>query len=174
MIRAVLAATLSSVYGIYSGFEFCENTAASRPRGVSRFGEISVERARLGRAGKYQGLDHALESHPADRIALCSSTTICGFIRRKTTRFFSTARRRAARDNIIFVVVNLDPDQIADIRFVNIPLEDFGLDEGEDISGARSADRRALHLARTPQLRGAQSASGTGRPHLPARAGCRG
>ena len=27
MIRAVLAATLSSVYGIYSGFELCENAA---------------------------------------------------------------------------------------------------------------------------------------------------
>ncbi len=28
-IRAVLAATLSSVYGIYSGFELCENAARS-------------------------------------------------------------------------------------------------------------------------------------------------
>src|SRR5438128_9977990 len=27
LIRAVLAATLSSVYGIYSGFELCENAA---------------------------------------------------------------------------------------------------------------------------------------------------
>ena len=27
MIRAVLAATLSSLYGIYSGFELCENEA---------------------------------------------------------------------------------------------------------------------------------------------------
>src|SRR5438034_4402180 len=27
MIRSVLAATLSSVYGIYSGFELCENAA---------------------------------------------------------------------------------------------------------------------------------------------------
>ena len=50
MIRAVLAATLSSVYGIYSGFELCENDAAARPRGVFRFRKISVERARLGRA----------------------------------------------------------------------------------------------------------------------------
>ena len=30
MIRAVLAATLSSVYGIYSGFELCENAALAR------------------------------------------------------------------------------------------------------------------------------------------------
>src|SRR5438105_7690582 len=28
MIRAVLAATFSSVYGIYSGFELCENAAS--------------------------------------------------------------------------------------------------------------------------------------------------
>ena len=36
-----------------------------------------------------------------------------------------------ARDNIIFVAVNLDPDQTQHC-FVNIPLEDFGLDESEE------------------------------------------
>ena len=59
MIRAVLAATLSSVYGIYSGFELCENEALPWPRGISRFREISVERTRLGCARQHQGLDHA-------------------------------------------------------------------------------------------------------------------
>ena len=59
IIRAVLAATLSTVYGIYSGFELCENAALPGPRRISRFGKISVERARLECARKYQGFDHA-------------------------------------------------------------------------------------------------------------------
>ena len=41
-IRAVLAATFSSVYGIYSGFELCEKRRFARPRRISRFGKISV------------------------------------------------------------------------------------------------------------------------------------
>ena len=34
-IRAVLAATLSSVYGIYSGFELCENAALPAAKNIS-------------------------------------------------------------------------------------------------------------------------------------------
>ncbi len=38
---------------------------APRPRRVSRLGEISVQRARLGRARQHQGVDHASEPDPA-------------------------------------------------------------------------------------------------------------
>ena len=65
MIRAVLAATLSSVYGIYSGLRALRKRSASRSRGISRLGEISVEGARLGRAGQHQGVDHAAKPDPA-------------------------------------------------------------------------------------------------------------
>ena len=36
-IRLILAATLSATYGIYSGFELCENEAGSRNRGIREF-----------------------------------------------------------------------------------------------------------------------------------------
>ena len=79
IVRAVLAATLSPVYGIYSGFELCENAGlwksdwnaggrraafpqslrlrlqAARQGGVSRLRKISVEGARLECAGQHQG-----------------------------------------------------------------------------------------------------------------------
>jgi len=46
-LRLVLAATLSSLYGIYSGYELCENTPrGDRIGGVSRLGEVRVESGR--------------------------------------------------------------------------------------------------------------------------------
>ena len=64
MIRVALAATLSPLYGIYSGFELCENAAIAGPRGVSRFRKISVQGARLECARKHQGLDRATKQNP--------------------------------------------------------------------------------------------------------------
>ena len=51
MIRVALAATLSPLYGIYSGYELCENEAVAGPRGVSGFRKIPVQKARLECAG---------------------------------------------------------------------------------------------------------------------------
>jgi starch synthase (maltosyl-transferring) len=44
-IRAVLATTLSSVYGIYSGFELCENAALPGAKSISRQRNISSRSA---------------------------------------------------------------------------------------------------------------------------------
>ncbi len=91
-IRAVLAATLSSVYGIYSGFELCENAALPGREEYLAFGEISAQRARLGCARQHQRVDHAVKPDPARESR-------APFLRQPafppgatTTRFFSTAR----------------------------------------------------------------------------------
>ena len=54
VIRSVLAATLSSSYGIYSGWELCEAARARRSGGVPRQREVRDPRSRLGSAGKHQ------------------------------------------------------------------------------------------------------------------------
>ena len=43
----ILAATLGATYGIYSGFELCENRAVPGHGGISGFGEIPVRGAVL-------------------------------------------------------------------------------------------------------------------------------
>ena len=40
LIRAALAATLSGLWGMYAGFEFCESRRRARPGGISRQREI--------------------------------------------------------------------------------------------------------------------------------------
>ena len=50
-----LAATLSSVYGIYCGYELCEGRAAAGQRGVPRLGEVPARGAGTGPARATSG-----------------------------------------------------------------------------------------------------------------------
>jgi starch synthase (maltosyl-transferring) len=107
-IRAVLAATLSSVYGIYSGFELCENAALPgreeyfnsekyqlKERDWDAPGNIKELISKLNRIRKenraLQFYDN-LRFHAVDNEALL---------------FYSKAT--PARDSIILIIVNLDP-----------------------------------------------------------------
>jgi starch synthase (maltosyl-transferring) len=128
-IRAVLAATLSSLYGIYSGFELCENAALPgreeyldsekyqwKERDWNGPGNIKPLITRLNRIRRENRALHFYDNlrfHPADNNAIL---------------FYS--KTTPARDNLILVAVNLDPDRIQSC-FVRVPIEEFGLTEGE-------------------------------------------
>jgi starch synthase (maltosyl-transferring) len=124
IIRAVLAATLSSLYGIYSGFELCENAALLgreeyldsekyqwKERDWDAPGNIKDWIARLNRIRKenraLQFYDN-LQFFDADNDAIL---------------FYG--KMTPARDNIILVVLNLDPHQ-AHNSYVYVPFETFG------------------------------------------------
>ncbi|MFZ1221257.1 MAG: alpha-1,4-glucan--maltose-1-phosphate maltosyltransferase [Chthoniobacterales bacterium] len=124
LIRSVLAATLSSVYGIYSGFELCENAALPgreeyldsekyqwKDRDWNAPGNIKNWIARLNRVRKE---NRALQLYDNLR-----------FYRAENDAILCYAKMTAARDNIILVVVNLDPTQ-SQHSYVYIPPGDFG------------------------------------------------
>ena len=65
--RAVLAALLSPSWGVYSGFELCENEpASSAERGVPRLREVPHHRAGLVRPGIARPVAHPAQRDPAD------------------------------------------------------------------------------------------------------------
>ena len=123
-IRAVLAATLSSVYGIYSGFELCENAALPgreeyldsekyqlKERDWDAPGNIKALITRLNRIRRENRALHFydnLQFHSVDNDALL-------FYSKITT----------ARDSIVLVIVNLDPDH-TQTGYVEVPVEQFG------------------------------------------------
>src|SRR5256886_11289655 len=129
IIRAVLAATLLPLYGIYSGYELCENEALPgreeyldsekdqfKERDWDAPGNIKDVIARLNRIRKENRalqLYTNLRFHDADNDAIL---------------FYS--KMTAARDNIILVVVNLDPDRKQN-SFVYVPVESFGQMESD-------------------------------------------
>jgi len=124
MIRVALAATLSPLYGIYSGYELCENEPLPdreeyldsekyqyKERDWNAPGNIKDWIAGLNKIRKENRalqLYTNLRFHDADNDAIL---------------FYS--KMTAARDNIILAVVNLDPYRKQN-SFVYVPIESFG------------------------------------------------
>jgi starch synthase (maltosyl-transferring) len=129
MIRVALAATLSPLYGIYSGYELCENEPLPdreeyldsekyqfKERDWNAPGNIKDWIAQLNKIRKEnRALQFYtnLQFHDADNDAIL---------------FYS--KMTAARDNIILIVVNLDPHRKQN-SFVDVPIESFGQMESD-------------------------------------------
>ena len=127
--RAALAATLSPVYGIYSGFELCENAAIPgkeeyldsekyqfKGRDWNAPGNIKDYIARLNavrRANRALQEYTNLRFHPAENDNIL---------------FFSKAT--AAQDNVILCAITVDP-VYPQTAFVHVPLQEFGIGETE-------------------------------------------
>jgi starch synthase (maltosyl-transferring) len=129
MIRVLLAATLSTLYGIYSGYELCENEPLPgreeyldsekyqfKERDWNAPGNIKDWIARLNKIRKenraLQFYDN-LRFYPAENDAIL---------------FYG--KMTAARDNIILVVVNLDPHR-KQHSYVDVPVDQFGQMESD-------------------------------------------
>jgi starch synthase (maltosyl-transferring) len=125
-LRLVLAATLSSVYGIYSGFELCEN----RARGVDseyyldsemyqhkvwdweRPGNIVDDVTRINRVRRDNPALHLYDN--------------LRFVNADNEQILAYYKATPDRDNIVLSVVNLDPfwPQAA---WVEVPVHDWGI-----------------------------------------------
>jgi len=129
MIRVLLAATLASSYGIYSGFELCENAALPgreeyldsekyqwKERDWNAPGNIKDWIARLNMIRKQ---NRALQFYDNLRFYHADNDAILCY-----------GKITEARDNIIVVVANLDPFHKQN-SFVDLPLEQFGIGDGD-------------------------------------------
>jgi len=127
-VRLLLAATLSPVYGIYSGFELCEGTPV-RPgseeyidsekyqlvhRDLNAPGNIKQDVARLNRIRR---------ENPA--LQTLSNLEFIG-----SDYDGILAYRRYAPNNELLVVVNLDPHRMHETQ-LDVPLDRMGIGEGE-------------------------------------------
>ena len=129
MTRVVLAATLSTLYGIYSGYELCENKALPdreeyldsekyqwKERDWNAPGNIKDWIARLN---KIRSENRALQFYDNLRFYGADNDTILFY-----------GKMTAARYNIIFVIVNLDPHR-KQSAYVDVPIDQFGQMEGD-------------------------------------------
>ncbi|MGA8479085.1 MAG: alpha-1,4-glucan--maltose-1-phosphate maltosyltransferase [Chthoniobacterales bacterium] len=129
LIRAFLAATLSTAYGIYSGFELCENVAIPdreeylnsekyqfKERDWNAPGNIKDYIAKLNQVRRENRALHLYENL---RFHTVENDQIL---------FYSKAT--AGLDNILLFFVSVDPFHSQN-GFAYIPLEDLGLGENE-------------------------------------------
>jgi starch synthase (maltosyl-transferring) len=129
MIRVLLAATLSTLYGIYSGYELCENEALPgreeylnsekyqwKERDWNAPGNIKDWIAQLN---KIRRENRALQFYDNLRFYHADNDAILFY-----------GKMTPARDNIILVVVNLDPHRKQN-SYVNVPIDQFGQMESD-------------------------------------------
>jgi starch synthase (maltosyl-transferring) len=127
--RVALAATLSSSYGIYNGFELLEHESLPgreeyldsekyqwKERDWDAPGNIKDWTTRLNRIRKE---NRALQLYDNLR-----------FYRTENDAILCYGKMTPARDNIILIVVNLDPHR-SQHSYVHIPMEDFGAVEAD-------------------------------------------
>jgi starch synthase (maltosyl-transferring) len=129
MIRAVLAATLSSVYGIYSGFELCENAALPNKEEYADSEKYQFKGRDWNAPGNIKDLVTRINRIRKENRALHDYRNL-KFFEADNDNVLFYGKMTESRDNIILVVVSLDPYQAHD-SFIHVPVEEFGWMEGD-------------------------------------------
>lgn len=129
LIRAALATTMSGLWGMYNGFELCEGTPVPgkedyldsekyeiRAWDYQRPGNIVAEITQLNTLRRN---NPALQTHKGIRFHAADNDRVIAY-----------TKATPERDNVVLVVINLDP-YAAQGAWLELPLWEFGLpDDG--------------------------------------------
>jgi len=141
LIRAVLAATLSSVYGIYNGFELCENDAIPGKEEYNNSEKYDFKVWDWDRPGNIKDhiarLNHIRQHHPALQ-------------RFETLRFYTCdhddvlfyGKMTEDKEDMVLVVCTTNPFDSAHV-WMEFPLEDLGIPEDQafEVEDLMTGDR---------------------------------
>jgi starch synthase (maltosyl-transferring) len=152
LVRALLATTLSPVYGIYSGFELAENAGVEKkdwnPAGdVRQFLALcdgdykQLAREEYLDSEKYQFKARAWEHTPGNLIDFIARLNRIrhenpALQQMRNLRFIPTendlvlAYGKSAADNHLLIIVNLDVWHAQD-TMVHVPVEEYGIGENQ-------------------------------------------
>jgi len=125
-IRLVLAATLSSMYGIYSGFELCENQAQGHSEEYLGSEKYEIKIRDWNQAGNIKEFITTINNIRRDHSALQEYKNL-EFYETLNEHVLSYGKRTSDHSSIIVVVVNLDP-HAAHEDLVNLPLAQWGIE----------------------------------------------
>ncbi|OFV90798.1 MAG: hypothetical protein A3H95_10190 [Acidobacteria bacterium RIFCSPLOWO2_02_FULL_64_15] len=128
-IRLILAATLGASYGIYSGFELCENRAVA---GTEEYADSEKYQYRpwdWDRSVHIKDLVTAINRIRHDNPALHSDRGL-RFCQTDNPNLMAFCKISPDRSNAMLVVVNLDYERTQQ-GFVQAPLDDLGLPQHE-------------------------------------------
>jgi starch synthase (maltosyl-transferring) len=146
-MRLVLAATLSSVYGIYSGFELCENAAVAGTEEYLNSEKYEIKVRDWDAPGNIKGLVARLNAIRRENRALHEYRNL-RFHECREENILFYGKRSFDGTNTILVAVNLDPFE-AHAAEIRLPLEELGIGPDERfqveelIGGARHLWRGA-------------------------------
>ena len=123
-VRLVLATTLGASYGIYSGFEVCENRAVPGTEEYHDSEKYQFRRWDWNRPGHIRELiacvNRARRTHPA-----LQRDWQLRFHTTDNDQLLCYSKALPDRSDIVLVVVNLDPHHVQD-GWVQVPVWDWG------------------------------------------------
>lgn len=125
LIRAVLAATLSSLYGIYSGFELCENEALSNREEYADSEKYYFKARDWNEPGNIKSWITRLNEIRKSHSALHSTNNLQFFPSTNSSLICYHKYSDDHKDHL-FVIVNLDPHHTQS-GMVNIPVDRLGI-----------------------------------------------
>src|SRR5437588_1843281 len=123
IIRAVLAATLSPLYGVYSGYELCENKALPGREEYLDSEKYQFKERDWNAPGNIKDWIARLNKIRKENRALQMYTNL-RFYRAENETILFYGKMTPARDNIILIAVNLDSFH-KQHSFVDVPIEEF-------------------------------------------------
>jgi starch synthase (maltosyl-transferring) len=129
MIRAVLAATLSSLYGIYSGFELCENAALPGREEYLDSEKYQFKERDWNAPGNIKDWITRLNQIRRENRAMQFYDNL-RFYQADNEAILFYGKMTLAGDDIVLVVVNLDPFRKQN-SYVYLPIDQFGVLEGD-------------------------------------------
>jgi starch synthase (maltosyl-transferring) len=124
-MRLVLAATLSPSYGIYSGFELCENEAVSGKEEYENSEKYQIKIRDWNAPGNIKEFIGRVNSIRNSNPALQYSGNL-RFLPSDNDQIIFYSKMTPDRSNVILVAVNLDPFLPQECT-VDVPLGDIGL-----------------------------------------------
>jgi starch synthase (maltosyl-transferring) len=130
MMRFVLAATLSSTYGIYSGFELCENIPRGEPGTTVYYQDSEVYEYKVwdwDRPGNIKEYIGRVNEIRRQNPALQYLKNLSFYAAQDDSILFYGKK---AGGNAVFVAANLDPYGVHEAH-VQFPIWEFGISEGE-------------------------------------------
>ncbi|MBY0612740.1 MAG: alpha-1,4-glucan--maltose-1-phosphate maltosyltransferase [Beijerinckiaceae bacterium] len=129
LIRAVLATTLSGLWGMYNGFEICEGRPDARRKEYADSEKYQLVAWDWDRPGNIISEIAALNRIRRENPALQSHLTTA-FHNAWNDQILYYEKATPDRSNVLLIMVNLDPHHAQECHF-EVPLWNFGLpDDG--------------------------------------------
>lgn len=147
-MRAVLAATLSTVYGIYSGYELCENEPIPGKEEYLDSEKYEIKQRDWNAPGNIVAVITRINKIRRERPALHNYNDVA-FLAADNPQIIAYYKMTADRSDIVICVVNLDPFG-KQSSFIHLPLEKMGIREDEQFQAHDMlSDERYLWSGRT-------------------------
>lgn len=129
LIRVTLAATLSPVYGIYSGFELCENVAVPGKEEYLDSEKYQFKERDWNAPGNIKNYLTSLNRIRRENRALRFYDSL-RFHSVENNQILFYSKSTPSKENVLLIVVNVDPHQ-AQAGYLHVPVEEFGSLEGD-------------------------------------------